>query len=309
MSAARPHEAQARRAPSPSAAPARAAVADALRGSIEARFGRLPGRHAVAVDVAGVRVGAAAAAPFVAASVIKLPLMVLALREAQAGRLDLDERRTLRADDLASGTGVLFELAPGLRPTWRDLVRLMITHSDNTATNVVLERLGVDAVNDALPSLGMPRSRVEGPLQVAPERQTPRQRAGHSASTCAGDVLALLVALDDGELLGPDASAWARATLVAQRYRDGVARLLTGEAGSADGLRVGTKSGTLARARHDAGIVWDEQGRRLASIVVLSADHPDERVRLDHPALLAMARFARDVVAIARPLAGADAAP
>lgn len=272
----------------------------ALDAKVRQRFGRLPGRYALAFEFGGERYGVAEEVPYPAASVIKLPLMVLALRAAERGELDLDERVTLRAEHLATGSGVLQDLDLGLAPTWRDLVRLMIVVSDNLATNLVLERLGVSAVNVALPGLGMPHSRVEGPLQVEPERQTARQRAGHGAATCAGDVLRLLLALDEGALLGPEATAWARATLSAQRYREAIPRLLGGEAPGEGGVLVGNKGGWLRRARHDAGLVWREDGSRVLALVVLSADHPDTRARIDHPATVATARFARDLVDLAR---------
>lgn len=218
----------------------------ALDAKVRQRFGRLPGRYALAFEFGGERYGVAEEVPYPAASVIKLPLMVLALRAAERGELDLDERVTLRAEHLATGSGVLQDLDLGLAPTWRDLVRLMIVVSDNLATNLVLERLGVSAVNVALPGLGMPHSRVEGPLQVEPERQTARQRAGHGAATCAGDVLRLLLALDEGALLGPEATAWARATLSAQRYREAIPRLLGGEAPGEGGVLVGNKGAGCA---------------------------------------------------------------
>jgi beta-lactamase class A len=260
------------------------------------RFGRLAGRHALAMAFAGERFGLGEATPFPAASLVKLPLLVLALRAAEAGDLDLDERVTLAAGDVADGSGILQVLDPGLSPTWRDLLTLMIVVSDNLAANVVLDRLGLAPVNRALPGLGMPSSRVEGPLQVGPDRQTPRQRAGHLAATTAGDVLELLLALDDGALLGAASTEWARRLLRQQRHREGIARLLTGEASTAAGLTVGSKGGWLARVRHDAGLVWRDDGRRLVALVVLTADHPDARFRLDHPATVATARFARDVV-------------
>jgi beta-lactamase class A len=174
----------------------------------------------------------------------------------------------------------------------------MVIVSDNTATNVVLERLGVDAVNAALPTLGMPSTRVVGPLQVPPERRTPAQRAGESARTTAADVHGLLVALDDGRLLSPSSTAWARETLVAQLLRHGVPRRITGDEPRYGGVTVGSKSGSLHAARHDAGIVWDDDRRRLATVVVLSADVPDGRYSLDHPATLATARLAADALAL-----------
>ncbi len=283
-------------------------LAQTLAAHARLRFGRLPGRHALALEVGGQRFGRDEDTPFPAASLIKLPLLVLALRSAERGELDLDERVRLAAEHRATGSGLLQDLDLGLNPSWRDLLTLMIVVSDNLATNLVLARLGLAAVNAALPDLGMPHTRLEGPLQVDAARQTPRQRAGHVAATTAGDVLQLLLGLDDERLLGADASAWARGRLRAQRYREAIPRLLSGEASADAGMMVGSKSGWLAHARHDAGLVWREDGTRLASLVVLSADHPDARVRLDHPATLATARFARDVVRLALAQARSPAA-
>ena len=74
------------------------------------RFGRLPGRHALALEVGGQRFGRAEDSPFPAASLIKLPLLVLALRSAEEGELDLDERVPLTAEHHASGSGLLQDL-------------------------------------------------------------------------------------------------------------------------------------------------------------------------------------------------------
>lgn len=270
-----------------------------LETRVRQRFGRLPGRHAIALEIGGDLFGVAEDTLFPAASVIKLPLLVLALRAAERGDLDLGERVAIEPRHGATGSGVLQALDLGLAPTWRDLLTLMIIVSDNLATNLVLGRLGVRAVNGALPALGMPSSRVEGPLQVDAARQTPRQRAGHGAATTAGDVLRLLVALDEGALLGAEATEWARSRLRTQRYREAIPRFITGEAATDDGLVVGSKGGWLARARHDAGLIWREDGSRLAAVVVLTADHPDTRARIDHPATIATARFARDVAQLA----------
>jgi len=75
-------------------------------------------------------------------SVIKVPLMVEAFRQAEEGRLSLDERVTLAAADRNPGTGVLVMLDPGTSLTIRDLLRLMIVVSDNTATDVIYKRVG-----------------------------------------------------------------------------------------------------------------------------------------------------------------------
>ncbi len=93
-------------------------------------------------------------------SVIKIPIMVLAYRDAEAGRLDLDERYTLRPEDRRRGSGLLQTFAPGLSPTYRDLVTQMIVTSDNTATDLLIARLGLDRVNALLEEVGFRETRL-----------------------------------------------------------------------------------------------------------------------------------------------------
>lgn len=94
-------------------------------------------------------------------SVIKLPIMVCAYRDAEAGTFDLNERYTLRPEDMRRGTGLLQTFAPGLLPTYRDLVTQMIVTSDNTATDVLIERLGSDRINEMLSDLGYVHTRLQ----------------------------------------------------------------------------------------------------------------------------------------------------
>lgn len=98
--------------------------------------------------------------PMNTASVIKLPVMILAFRDAEAGRLDLDRRYTIRSEDLRRGSGLLQTFAVGLQPTLRDLVTQMIITSDNTATDIVIGVVGLDRVNRMLDSLGYRETRL-----------------------------------------------------------------------------------------------------------------------------------------------------
>src|SRR3989442_2863325 len=120
-----------------------------LQERIEARLDSLPAASSLyATHLAtGRRVAVRADVPMNTMSVIKIPIMVLAYRDAEAGRLDLEERYTLRAEDLRGGTGVLQTFTPGLRPTYRDLVGQMMITSDNTATDIIIARLDPDRVN------------------------------------------------------------------------------------------------------------------------------------------------------------------
>jgi Beta-lactamase enzyme family len=98
--------------------------------------------------------------PMNALSVIKLPIMVLAYRDAESSRLDLDERYTIRPEDRRRGSGILQTFAPGLSPTYRDLVTQMIVTSDNTATDLLIAKLGLDRVNGLLEEAGFQNTRL-----------------------------------------------------------------------------------------------------------------------------------------------------
>ena len=82
--------------------------------------------------------------PMNALSVIKIPIMVLAYRDADAGTLELDERYQIQPEDMRRGSGLLQSFSPGIEPTYRDIITQMIITSDNTATDVVIKRLGLE---------------------------------------------------------------------------------------------------------------------------------------------------------------------
>ncbi len=98
--------------------------------------------------------------PMNTASVIKIPVMVRAFRDAEAGRLDLDARYTIRPEDQRRGSGLLQTFQPGLAPTYRDLITQMIITSDNTATDIMIHTVGLARVNALLDSLGYRQTRL-----------------------------------------------------------------------------------------------------------------------------------------------------
>jgi beta-lactamase class A len=98
--------------------------------------------------------------PMNTASVIKIPIMVLAYRDADAGLLVLDKRYEVTLDDYRTGSGLIQTFTPGLQPTLRDLVRQMIVTSDNIGTDITLGRVGLTRVNAMLTELGYQQTRV-----------------------------------------------------------------------------------------------------------------------------------------------------
>jgi beta-lactamase class A len=121
-----------------------------LQRLLEADLARFPGRagvwvkHLTAGDEAAVR----ADETFNSASVIKIPVLVMAYQLAEKGTLSLDQRLTIRKEDIRGGSGIFRHHDLGLQPTLRDVLMQMIITSDNTATDLAIARVGgVAAVN------------------------------------------------------------------------------------------------------------------------------------------------------------------
>lgn len=153
-------------APMAAAQDAGAREPSALTRLLQEELARYPARAGVYVK--NLRTGEEAMVapdqPFNSASVIKLAVMVRAFQLADSGRLDLDERVEIRRADLRDGSGVLQYHALGLRPTVADLITQMIITSDNTATDLMVARVGgVGALNAWLAASGFRDTEVIGP--------------------------------------------------------------------------------------------------------------------------------------------------
>jgi beta-lactamase class A len=148
------------------------------------------------------------------ASVFRLPLLVEVFRQVEGGALDLDERVTLRAEDVVMGSGILRNFGPGLQPTLRDLAMMMIIVSDNSATNLLLDRVGgPQRVNATMRDLGLQSIIVHRRI-VFGEITT----NGSLAEAAPRDLMQLVVMLAREELVSPTASREMLAFLGRQRY-------------------------------------------------------------------------------------------
>lgn len=215
--------------------------------------------------------------PFHAASTIKVPLLVRALRRVDEGSLSLDARLVLRAEDRVPGAGVLHELDPGLALTLRDVLTLMIVVSDNTATNIVIDLLGVDDVNAWLRDLGFTVTDLVGKLQMPSERHNERQRRGERNRASARELAEFLLRLEAGELLSADSTALALDILRRQQLKDIIGRRAPRDADGELRFEVASKSGELTGVHHDVGIV---RTPRPLVIAVFSDGGEDPR---EHP--------------------------
>jgi beta-lactamase class A len=191
------------------------------------------------------------------ASLIKLPILAAFWKTVEAGRLDPAERVTVPAEALrVEGTGVLKALAPGLQPTWSDLATLMITVSDNVATNLIIDRLGMEAIQGWIDKAGLAETRIERRMM-----DRAAMSAGRGNWTSAADMEAMLLAIVAGRCVSGEASREMRRVLEAQQIQDRLARLL------GEGVRVANKTGNFADVIHDAGIVSSPKGALVVAVL------------------------------------------
>jgi len=207
---------------------------------------------------------------FPSASLIKVPIMAEVFRRVEEEHLSLDETLILAAEDQVPGSGVLMDLTPGLRLSLRDLTMLMITVSDNTATNMLIDFLGVDSVNELMRRIGLTHTALERRLERVPVERPRVNR------TSAYDMSRLMELLSRGELIS--VNVCRRMVKILERCQGpvAIAPISSEESfiGQIPPVRVAHKTGSLSQARHDSGIVFD--GRHVYVVTIMSQGAPAE---------------------------------
>ena len=194
--------------------------------------------------------------PMPTASLIKLPVMIAAYRMVDEGQLDLSTSIALQAEDKVPGSGVLTEhFSDGVRLPVRDYMRLMIRYSDNTATNIVADQIGLRRTAETMEALGFPNTKLHskvyrGSTTVFPERS----RQFGIGSTTAREMITLLQQFEAGKLASKESTSEMRDHLLRCDDDSKIAALLPTE------VRFAHKTGAIANCRTDAGILYTEAG-------------------------------------------------
>lgn len=184
--------------------------------------------------------------PLVAASVIKIPIMVEAFRRFGEGTLDPDMEVEVRAEHKKPSCGALTYMHDGLKVTVLDLVTLMIIVSDNTATNLMIDLLGVDAVNRTMEALGVPGICLRRKL-FEPELS----RRGIQNTVTARGMGILLTKMAQGELLGGEADRRMMEILGNQRLNGKLPFFLHSK-----DVAIAHKTGEDDGITHDVGVIY-----------------------------------------------------
>lgn len=263
----------------------------------------------VAVYARNLRTGQAASfQPDLAvqtASVIKLGVLLDAAEQIRANHATLDEKLVLTKANQVQGSGVLGELTVPLALTLRDTLTLMVILSDNTATNMAIDRLGLAHINSSLQAAGLRQTVLYKKVYVPAEGPMPADQPRFGlGKTTAREIASIMerfatcsLGLDKSAALlpsdGPLCGAILR-MLRNQQDRNGIPRYIESFDTSEHGSAIGNKTGALDQVRNDVAIIATKEGP-----VVLAAftwGNVDQRWNGDNEAEQTIGKLAQVIV-------------
>lgn len=246
-------------------------LTDSLRSHVQGFSGTVS-LYAKNLDT-GVAVGIRETDSVRTASTIKLPILLAVFDSVARGQAKWTDPLTLTAAEKVAGSGVLAsEISDGVALPLRDVVHLMMVLSDNTATNLVLERFTADAVNAYLDSIGIKTTRslrkirgdgnqLKSPSGWSAAGKLPEnEKYGLGVST-PRDMVTILEKLERGEIVNAEASREIIAIMKRCRDDYGIRRRV-------GDVPVANKTGALDALRSDVGIVYSKGGRIAMAITV-----------------------------------------
>jgi beta-lactamase class A len=294
-------------APSVEAAPTQPGTAERLEAVMERIVERFPGRIGVYAEhiESGIAAGVDPDTPYGMASTYKVPILVEMMARVESGEWSLDMPIDLTIRDQHIGSGLLADLwAPGLTLSLKNLATMMIILSDNSATDMLIDRVGAAEVTARMRSLGLENIRVDrttlelildyngidyapvaeaslaeiisyrqkvsmSPEEVAAAREVFYE--GPEDKATAREMTTLLIEIAEGRALEKESCDVILEIL--ERTRTGANRL---RGQLPPGTRLAHKTGTIGRILDDVGIIYlpDGLGRVAISVFTL-ADEPD----------------------------------
>jgi beta-lactamase class A len=273
------------------ASPAYAQTDTALQNDLQALLSAYQGKVALyAIDLrSGKSVGINADTPVPTASVIKLTVLYDAIKTIQEGRASFGDRLTLTKANQVEGSGVLALFDTPLVVTFKDALTMMVVVSDNTATNLAIDRLGLQHIDNRIESLGLKNTWLYKKVFLPPPPNAPSdQKTFGLGKTTAREMADVMQRFALCPSIPQALCNAALAMLKNQTDRDAIPRYL----GSLD---VANKTGALDDVRNDVAIVYAKNGPIVIS--AFTYDNPDHSWTPDNAAQLLIANLAKAIVA------------
>lgn len=196
---------------------------------------------------------------FPAASLIKLFILLEFFKRIETGELSPDDRFLIKEDHMVSGFGILKEFSLGLCVSYLDLATLMIVLSDNVATNILIDKLGMEKINARAMNSGYTATSLQRKMMDAEAK-----KRGLDNFTSPADVFKLLLDVESGKVLAPEYSEKFIDILKRQQCNNKLPLLLP------EGTVIAHKTGDLPLVEHDAGILF-VNGKTIILVVMTKA--------------------------------------
>jgi beta-lactamase class A len=193
---------------------------------------------------------------FPSASMVKVPIMASYILASSRGEVDLSRRLVLKNRNKALGSGILKDYVPGTEFNINDLIEVMVTQSDNTAANMLIEYLGFDSLNNYFKQLGLNNTNLSRKMMDFRKR-----RAGIENFTSARDLAYLLEVIYNNQLVNQQFSQKCLGILKRQKIRDRIPAKLPFN------TLVAHKTGLERGVCHDAGIVFTSGGDFIVCVL------------------------------------------
>ena len=252
--------------------------------------------------------------PVQTASVIKLTILFEAMEQVRAGKAHWDDKITLAKGDAVSGSGVLAFFDTPLTMTLKDALSMMVMVSDNTATNLLIDHFGVDAVNARIAWMGLKDTHLYKKIGRPPSGPMPADQPKFGLGKTTAREMALVMerigrcqlgAAGEAPQAGDTAICEVALTMLRnQFYRDTIPRYIETLDSTETGSAIASKTGSLDAVRNDVGIVAGKSGPMVIS--VFTYQNADKGWSVDNEAEVTIAKIAKTIVHAWSP-AGIDA--
>ncbi len=193
---------------------------------------------------------------FPSASLAKIPLMAVCLLAVEEGKIRLKRNAALKSSDKLTGSGVLKNMTPGIFFNIEELIGLMISDSDNTATNILTNIVGINYVRDSLKNFGLKHTNFSRKIADYKLRDS-----GIENYTSASDIASLLEKMYKRNLVSKSASEHCLRFMKLSRSSDRIPKYLPVD------LTIAHKTGLERGVCHDAGIVFTPKGSFIVAVL------------------------------------------
>jgi beta-lactamase class A len=233
--------------------------------------------------------------PVQTASVIKLALMLETYEQVHRGKLKLSQPVVLAKDNQVGGSGILGQLDPGLSLTLKDTITLMITLSDNTATNMLIDVVGLTPTNQMLARMGLKNTYFYKKVFLAADGRMPTdQKQFGLGKTTAAEMAKLMESIYRCDLGDRDLCVQMITIMRNQQYRAMIPRYLVTPDNSETLAPIADKIGMLDAVRNDVAIVYTEHGPVILSI--FTYDNLDKTWTPENRTEMLIGRLAQAIV-------------